>query len=219
MPLNPPEDEDDTVVNIIYPLEPPVRFLISYLKGRELLLVVSVSACYVLWRVIITKWINQEIVTSTSHQIWISFIVILCFRCFPTLKQFNYYCLVTVITIHLAIRPCLWHDHHSWGHVFFVGILPCRRCYLPIYGLMCSWEPPPPPSLSLSSFHCWYLITCELLVLLFLLECFAIGSCSLSLLDSAKPKWMGGLFGSWWFEATLKSAQPAFHFVVILFQT
>jgi len=27
MPLNPPEDEDDTVVNIIYPLEPPVSFL------------------------------------------------------------------------------------------------------------------------------------------------------------------------------------------------
>lgn len=26
MPLNPPEDEDDTVVNIIYPLEPPVIF-------------------------------------------------------------------------------------------------------------------------------------------------------------------------------------------------
>jgi hypothetical protein len=24
MPLNPPEDEDDTVVNIIYPLEPPI---------------------------------------------------------------------------------------------------------------------------------------------------------------------------------------------------
>jgi hypothetical protein len=51
MPLNPPEDEDDTVVNIIYPLEPPVSFIqcIFYQlpkKSRH----ISYLACYVLWR-------------------------------------------------------------------------------------------------------------------------------------------------------------------------
>ena len=30
MPLQPLEDEDDTVINFLYPLEPPVRFLIYF---------------------------------------------------------------------------------------------------------------------------------------------------------------------------------------------
>jgi len=39
MPLQPLEDENDTVINFVYPLEPPVRFLTYF--SEECYLIVS----------------------------------------------------------------------------------------------------------------------------------------------------------------------------------
>ena len=76
MPLQPIEDEDDTAINFLYPLEPPVRFLLwvcfleqYYLKIKNCFFIYrSYIICYISQRGgnIISREMNLEVAASAT---------------------------------------------------------------------------------------------------------------------------------------------------------